>query len=206
MELLKSAFRALLSTTLVGLSLAVPAQAQWENRLSFEEGEEGWMLLFYGRDLVGWEPHGSAEWNVENGTIIASGEPGFLVTEEEYGDFEVSLEFLAEPGTNSGLFIRTLPLPKDPSKDCYEINIAPPDNPFPTGSIVQRARVEGIGESDEWRQLHVEAFRDEIIVRVDGETVLEFTDPDPIRRGRVALQHREGQVRFRSIKIRYLDM
>lgn len=182
------------------------AWAQWENRLTFEEGEEGWIMLFYGRDLEGWESHGEATWTVEDGTIVGGDGAGFLVTEEEFGDFELSLEFLATPGANSGLFVRTKPWPVDVLKDCYEINIAPPDNAFPTGSIVGRRRVEGIDETEDWRRLHIEAFRDEIIVRVDGVTVLEFTDPEPILRGRVSLQHREGRVSFRNIKIRYLDL
>ena len=38
--------------------------------------------------------------------------PGFLVTKDQYGDFEMKVEFYAESDTNSGIFIRC----QDPQK------------------------------------------------------------------------------------------
>jgi hypothetical protein len=99
--------------------------------------ERGWIQLFDGETLFGWQPTGSAEWRIENGTVRTDGEkPGFLMTTGEFADYELSLEFLAEEETNSGVFLRTPLEPTDPARDCYEVNIAPPDNPFPTGSLV----------------------------------------------------------------------
>ena len=71
--------------------------------------------------------------------------PGFLMTTTEWADYELHVEFQAPPQTNSGIFLRTPLKPTNPASDCYELNIAPPDNPFPTGSFVgrQKATIAG---------------------------------------------------------------
>jgi len=79
---------------LLVLGLASPIAAQRPNLLSFEEGEEGWLLMFYGTSLDGWGVVGEGGWEVASGEIRASGGPGYLVSEEVYGDFEVKLDFL----------------------------------------------------------------------------------------------------------------
>jgi hypothetical protein len=91
------------------------------NELTEKERAAGWTLLFDGRTLKGWRGLGydsvpSAHWTVEKGAIkkIASGnvarmpdgQPasgGDLMTEETYGDFELSWEWKATPGMNSGV-------------------------------------------------------------------------------------------------------
>ncbi len=63
------------------------------------------------------------------------------VTTSEFADFQLSVDFKAAEGTNSGVFIRTARELKDPAKDCYEINIAAPGvSEYTTGSIVGRQK------------------------------------------------------------------
>jgi len=181
------------------------AQAQRPNAITFEEGEEGWMLLFYGDSLADWTSSGDAEWRVENDAIVAdSGGRGLLLTVDEYENFEMVVDFLADPGTNSGIFLRTVPNPSDMQKDGYELNIAPLDHPFPTGSLVSRKKVEGVEEVDDWRTFHIEAIDGHIKVKLDGEPILEYEDPEPIEKGYIGLQHNEGRIAFRNIKFRRL--
>ncbi len=188
-----------------GLSAQLSSRSQRPNSITFEEGEDGWMLLFYGSSLDDWTAAGDAEWRVEDGAIVAdSGGRGLLLTVDEYDNFELLVEFLADPGTNSGIFLRTPANPGDVQKDCYELNIAPPENAFPTGSFVGRRKVEGLGEVDDWRQYHVEAFGGHFKVWLDGELILEYEDPAPIEKGFVGLQHNQGRIAFRNVKIRYL--
>lgn len=188
-----------------GLSAQLSSRPQRPNSITFEEGEDGWMLLFYGSSLDDWTAAGDAEWRVEDGAIVAdSGGRGLLLTVDEYDNFELLVDFLADPGTNSGIFLRTVPSPADVQTDCYELNIAPPENAFPTGSFVGRRRVEGLGEVDDWRQYHVEAFDGHFKVWLDGELILEYEDSEPIEKGFVGLQHNQGRIAFRNVKIRYL--
>ena len=190
---------------LLGLVAAAATHGQRPNAITFEEGEEGWMLLFYGRTLDDWTPSGEADWRVEGDAIVSdSGGRGLLLTVDRYDDFEMVVDFLADPGTNSGVFLRTVAQPTDVLTDCYELNIAPPDNPFPTGSLVGRQKVEGIEELEDWRTYHVEAVGGHIIVKLDGEVILEHHDPEPIGEGFIGLQHNQGRIAFRNIKIRRL--
>ena len=55
-------------------------------------------------------------------------------------DYELVVEFKAQEKTNSGIFLRTQLDPQNVETDCYEVNIAPDDNPFPTGGIVNVRR------------------------------------------------------------------
>jgi hypothetical protein len=188
---------------LVLLAVAAGAQ-QRPNSITFEDGEEGWMLLFYGSTLDDWTVYGDAEWRVENGAIVSdSGGPGLLLTVDEYENFEMVVDFLADEGTKSGVFLRTAAEPVG-AEDFYEVNIAPPAHPFPTGSLAGREKVEGIEEYDDWRQLHIEVYEGEIDVRLDGDLILEYRDSSPIASGYIGLQHNEGRVAFRNIKIRSL--
>jgi hypothetical protein len=68
--------------------------------------------LFNGKDLTGWKIlNGKAKYEVKNGEIVGTtvhGEPNsFLATEQEYGDFILSLEFKIDSGTNSGVQFRS---------------------------------------------------------------------------------------------------
>jgi hypothetical protein len=140
------------------------------------------------------------------------------MTADEYGEFELHIEYKAPATTNSGVFLRTSFQPTDPTKDCYELNIAPEDNPFPTGSLVARKRSDipagsnrrGPGDAvsilnpwdGQWHALDVVATGDTIRVRLDDRAILRYEDRESIRRGRIGLQSNQGSVAFRNIRIR----
>ena len=73
--------------------------------------------IFNGRDLTGWHisgssPHGRTRtWHVAEGAIVGTqqppGEGGVLLTDERYGDVEVSLDVMVCEGCDSGLFLRS---------------------------------------------------------------------------------------------------
>ena len=101
--------------------------------LSAAELADGWISLFDGQTLFGWKASSQADWRVEDGVIVvSSGEKGLLYTTTQFGSYVLCVDFRSEPGTNSGIFLHTPPQPLDPSADCYELNIAEADNPFPT--------------------------------------------------------------------------
>lgn len=175
-------------------------------RLSPEELDQGWIRLFDGQSMIGWKNTSSADWAVKDGELVANvGDPGLLVTQVRFSDYEIELEYFASEQTNSGLFLRTPELPTDPAKDCYELNIAPPDNPFPTGSLVARAKVnESIDEPNggQWNTLHALVDQNRIQAWVNGQQSVDYTDDSGLVSGRIGLQFREGPIRFRNIRIR----
>src|SRR6187549_2507502 len=67
--------------------------------------------LFNGKDLTGWKIHGTEKWYVENGEMICESGPdkqyGYLSTEKNYKNFELTLEFKQEANGNSGVFFRS---------------------------------------------------------------------------------------------------
>ena len=73
--------------------------------------KEGTMELFNGKDLAGWKvrqhhPGRASKWVVHDG-ILENTDPGVdLITEQEFGDFELHIEYLVPEDGNSGVFLR----------------------------------------------------------------------------------------------------
>jgi hypothetical protein len=93
------------------LMLCAPrAHASGPNTLSDSEESGGWRLLFDGRSLSGWrglsDPYPGAGWEVVDGCIVRTARSGDLVTKDSFGDFELTLEWKVEDGTNSGILYR----------------------------------------------------------------------------------------------------
>ncbi|MEJ2705740.1 MAG: DUF1080 domain-containing protein [Sedimentisphaerales bacterium] len=93
--------------------------------------EKGFTRLFDGQDLRGWHTnvrkivHGTGgSWKVENGAITGeqgppgSGNGGMLMTDKEYGDFELLLELAPDWGVDSGVFLRT-----NPEGECFQVYV-----------------------------------------------------------------------------------
>lgn len=76
------------------------------NALLRGKDPEGFVKVFNGQDLAGWE--GAVEnYEVRDGSIVCKPEKGgTLYTKEEYADFVARLNFKLPPGGNNGLAIR----------------------------------------------------------------------------------------------------
>ena len=86
-------------------------------------GENGFNLIFDGQTLQGWHVsartgHSRAstnqsggKWVIQDGAIIGSqdipGNGGIIVSDEQFGDFEVIVEMNNDFGPDSGLFLRS---------------------------------------------------------------------------------------------------
>lgn len=78
---------------------------------------QGFQPIFNGKDLTGWHisqvnHHGTTKaWTVRDGVLMVTQDPpgngGILLTDEEYGDFEISLEVNPDFGCDGGLFLRS---------------------------------------------------------------------------------------------------
>jgi hypothetical protein len=86
-----------------------------KNRLTIDEANKGWQLLWDGSTTNGWrgaklEAFPEEGWKIENGelSVLPSGGAesvagGDIVTVTPYGDFELMVDFKLTPGANSGI-------------------------------------------------------------------------------------------------------
>src|SRR5690242_21964973 len=98
---------ALLAVTLAG------AQER-PNTLTPKEASAGWILLFDGKSLTGWEPHptfaalATGDCSVEDGAISCPGTTAdWRATAATFPDFVFTLHFSGSEKTNSGVFLRS---------------------------------------------------------------------------------------------------
>jgi hypothetical protein len=80
------------------------------NQLTEEESSAGWTLLFDGASLDQWRRYQEDDlgsgWAVENGCLARVGIGGDIITKEQFGDFELKMEWRISEAGNSGIFIR----------------------------------------------------------------------------------------------------
>ena len=104
---------SLASSTLFALSLC----------FAQEKKEAEWVSIFDGKTMKGWhvssktghsgpsKNKSGGKWEIVDGAIIGSqdipGNGGIIITDEKYGDFEVSIEMKNDFGPDSGLFLRS---------------------------------------------------------------------------------------------------
>jgi alpha-3'-ketoglucosidase len=95
----------------VALSAApLSVAAQKHNTLTGTELAEGWRLLFDGQTLDGWRGYNRPDmpdgWAVEDGTLTRVGPGGDIITDDDFADFELRVEWKISEGGNSGIFYR----------------------------------------------------------------------------------------------------
>ena len=96
-----------------------------DNTLTTKEKNEGWKLLFDGRTMNGWRPYlhnTTATWVVEDGTLKGLGKgsdsTGYIISEDQFENFELKLEWKIAPRGNSGILYMVV---EDPAyKTPYE--------------------------------------------------------------------------------------
>src|SRR5262249_26273571 len=84
------------------------------NILTEQEKRDGWKLLFDGKSADGWRQYRGQtlpdRWQVKDGELVLSHKPGTkggdIVTKDEFGSFELSVEWKIGPRGNSGIMYR----------------------------------------------------------------------------------------------------
>jgi hypothetical protein len=207
------------------LSLALPLACR-SDEVTEPEAPEGFTALFNGKDLTGWKVHKGklASWSAEKGVLfVKGGGGGWLMTEKEYGDFELRLEFKVPKGGNSGVALRS-PMKGDPAYSGMEIQIL--DDPAyknlqkwqATGSIygvvpASKVTTKKVGE---WNSYKITCKGRKVTIELNGTKVVDAdlddykekhgkTHPGILRaKGHVGLQEHGGRVEFRKIYIKEL--
>ena len=106
-----------MNRTLRGLCLlcvfpAIAFAQSAANTLSAKERADGWRLLFDGKTAAGWRGYRQQTlpggWKAIDGALTRVGQAGDIVTIDEFGDFELTLEWKLAPNGNSGVFYRVV--------------------------------------------------------------------------------------------------
>ncbi len=78
--------------------------------LTAEQRAAGWRSLFDGTSTSAWRGYQSptfpAGWSIVDGVLTKSGSVGDLVSKEQFGNFELALDWNLSTGGNAGLFYR----------------------------------------------------------------------------------------------------
>jgi hypothetical protein len=115
--------RIIVFAMLIAVLFLSRSEARQDKEKAALDSEEGFVSIFDGKSLAGWKVSAKTghsgrskhktggRWVVEDGVIVGSqdipGNGGILITEKEYGDFEVVLEMKNDFGPDSGLFLRS---------------------------------------------------------------------------------------------------
>lgn len=189
--------------------------------------ESGFTSLFDGQTLNGWTLIGKKGpgYAVKNGAIVClAGGGGNLLTEKEYADFILRLEFKLEPGSNNGVGIRA-PLRGDVAYSGMEIQVLDDSHPKYAnlkpwqfhGSVYGvvpaiRGALKKVGE---WNQEEIECIGRRVRVTLNGQVIVdanlnEVTDPDVLQkhpgllreRGHIGFLGHNDYVEFRNIRVK----
>jgi hypothetical protein len=93
---------------------------QADNKLTDQEAQEGWVLLFDGKTLDGWRDFKgegvTAPWKAEKGTLTSLGQgsdsTGYIVTGKQYENFIITFDWKISEAGNSGLLYHVVERPE----------------------------------------------------------------------------------------------
>ena len=194
-----------------------------------------WRPLFDGRTTAGWrgfrQPQMPAGWQVVDGALTRVARAADIVTVDEFGDFELTLEWKLPANGNSGIFYRVTEEDevmwhvapefqlidnayKEPLKPVqlaganYDLHPPARDVTRPIGSW-NDARVIARGSHVEhWlngvKVVEYELWTDDWERRVRESKFKPYPAYGRARRGHIGLQDHDGPVAFRNIRIREL--
>lgn len=174
--------------------------------------------LFNGKNISGWQIHGTEKWYVQNGELICESGPdkeyGYLSTLKSYKDFVLKLEFKQEANGNSGVFFRSTV--NGTIIKGWQVEVAPTGQH--TGGIYESYGrgwlIKPVPEKEkylkmgEWNNLKIQVIGDKVTTFLNGHEMIQLQD-DKIAAGEggIALQIHSGggiKVRWRNLKIKEL--
>ncbi|HMQ63654.1 MAG TPA: DUF1080 domain-containing protein [Flavilitoribacter sp.] len=185
----------------------------------------GWISLFDGKTLNGWKINEHpATFHVENGSIVANGDRAHLfydgpVGNHNFKNFEFKAQVMTMPGSNSGIYFHTAFQPEGWPAKGYEVQVNNSHTDWRrTGGLyaVEDVR-EAPAKDNVWFEEYIMVSGKKVTVKVDGKTVVEYTEPNNPERpesmagrilsnGTFALQgHDPGsKVLFKDIMVKIL--
>ena len=221
----------------ISFALACRLAAAADNALSQAEIDEGWILLFDGKSHKGWTTSDSkpSQRPVEDGSLNPHRCGAYmLVTEREWDDYVLTLDFKKAPKCNSGVFFRVHTLVPQPGKDVGYNGLEIAIDDTKTAGYVDAGAIYDLSPPTknalrpigEWNRLKLTSQDNRAIVELNGEVVNDvdfnkFSEPgkrpdgtdhkfgvafkDFPQHGRIGLQDHGGDIWFKNIKIRPLE-
>jgi hypothetical protein len=203
------------------------AAAQQPNTLTGEERREGYILLFDGRTLNGWEGDRKL-WSVRDGAIVGSTEgqplkdPVHIYHTREFTDFILKADIKLRNG-NSGIQFRSGTLPgfrlmgyqADACDEGQQKNGPSWGNfyeQYGRGRGIMKDPFEGWNKAKavvrprDWNTYEILANRKKIQIKLNGAVTIDTTD-DRASTGLVGIQLHQGEpmeVRVRNVKVKPL--
>jgi hypothetical protein len=184
-----------------------------------------WIPLFDGKTLSGWKAGANAAtFSVDSGMIIVHGNTSHLfydgaVNNHQFTNFELSVDVMTYPGANSGIYFHTAYQESGWPEQGYEVQVNNSHTDWRrTGSLygIQDIR-ETYVKDYEWYTETILVQGKRVIIRINDQTVVDYTEPEPVVRnkgsekrvlssGTFALQGHDPKsiVHFKNIKVRIL--
>jgi hypothetical protein len=225
---------ALVAAMSIVLAVAIAAQrTPTANTLAPEEQAEGWRLLFDGTTTNLWRGFRQQQmpggWKAVDGALTRVGQAGDIVTVDQFGDFELKIDWNLAANGNSGIFYRVTEddeviwhaapelqiidnAYKEPLKPAqyaganYDLHPPLRDATKPIGSWnTTRLLVRG-SHVEHWlngvKVVEYELWSDDWEQRVQASKFKDFPRYGRARSGHIGLQDHGDRVAFRNIKIR----
>lgn len=189
--------------------------------------EEGFLTLFDGKTLEGWEGD-LKTFRIEDGAIIGGTmkekipRNEFLCTKQEYGDFELRLQAkLAGDGANAGVQFRTKRIPNHHEVIGYQCDMGHMEGRCIWGSLYDESRrkkflihgdkdkVEKAFKPGEWNDFVVRCEGPRVQIWLNGVQTIDYQEEDDtvVRTGVLAVQIHGGppsEASYRKIRIKRL--
>ena len=193
--------------------------------------EKGWLTLFDGKSLDGWRASETkSTFKLVDGALVAHGKRSHLfyvgdVNGGSFQNFELKVDVKTEPNSNGGIYFHTAYQETGWPDKGFEVQVNNTyKDPRKTGSIYAVSDTTDAPARDgEWFTEHIIVEGKNVTVKVDGKTVVEWTQPAdwkglidpgagqnfPLRKldgGTFALQgHDPGStVYYRNIRVKLL--
>lgn len=174
--------------------------------------------LFNGKDLADWTVHGTEKWYVEKGELVCESGPdkqyGYLSTNKQYKNFELSVQFKQESNGNSGVFFRSSI--EGVKISGWQVEVAPLNHN--TGGIYEsygrgwlikpKPEDEKRLKEGQWNTLKIKVINDEVTTWLNGHQMVYLKDAKiGAANGFIALQIHDGggiKVRWKNFKLKQL--
>ncbi|WP_236652693.1 3-keto-disaccharide hydrolase [Chitinophaga vietnamensis] len=171
--------------------------------------------LFNGKNLDGWQIHGTEKWYVDKGELVCESGPdkeyGYLATNNQYKDFELTVQFKQEANGNSGVFFHSSL--EGTKISGWQAEVAPPGlhtggiyESYGRGWLIQPGKEkEAYLKMGEWNTMKVRVAGDSVTTWLNGHEMIQLKDEKiGAVNGQIALQIHSGggiKVRWKNIKL-----
>jgi hypothetical protein len=165
--------------------------AAWGGAQAADEGD-GWVSLFDGRSLDGWKISENPDsFRVEDGLIVAHGSRAHLfyegdVEDHKFTDFHFKADVMTTPGSNAGLYFHTQFQKSGWPDKGYEVQVnqTHKDAKKSSGLYGVRDVFDAPAKDNEWYTQEIIVRGKNIVTKVDGKTLVDYTEPENVSGGR----------------------